>query len=415
MQDRFNAIVVGAGPAGSSAAILLARAGWSVALVEKHIFPRRKVCGECIAAGNLPLLHALGIGSAFKAIAGAPLRQLALLRGYNRVVADLPSAAHEKYPWGQALGRDALDTLLIEQARLDGAQLFQPWAVQEIDGAAGNWRCDIRAAGSGERRILRAPVVIDAHGSWEALASARAQGRPVHKPSDLFAFKANFRGANLDEGMVSVMSFQGGYGGMVVAGGGLSTVACCIRRDRLDECRALAPGQSAALVVEAMLRKQCLGVRTALRGSVEDGGWLSAGPLQPGIRVHGDDAIFRIGNAAGEAHPIIVEGMSMALQSAWLLCAQLLLGKRVNKLSDVAWQRQVGVRYAAHWRREFVPRMRVSASFAHFAMRPRLAAMLVAGARIWPGLLTTGAGWSGKARCAADSAVVSLLARTADR
>ena len=45
MQTRFDAIIIGAGVAGSTAAILLARAGWSVALVEKQHFPRRKVCG----------------------------------------------------------------------------------------------------------------------------------------------------------------------------------------------------------------------------------------------------------------------------------------------------------------------------------------------------------------------------------
>ena len=75
MQTEFDAIIIGGGPAGSSAAILLARAGWSVALVEKQIFPRRKVCGECIAASNLPLLEALGIGVAFEAAAGPELRR----------------------------------------------------------------------------------------------------------------------------------------------------------------------------------------------------------------------------------------------------------------------------------------------------------------------------------------------------
>ncbi|MEO8808750.1 MAG: FAD-dependent oxidoreductase, partial [Rhodanobacter sp.] len=53
MSTHYDAIIVGAGPAGSTAAILLAKAGWSVALVEKHAYPRRKVCGECIAATNL--------------------------------------------------------------------------------------------------------------------------------------------------------------------------------------------------------------------------------------------------------------------------------------------------------------------------------------------------------------------------
>jgi len=43
--DRFDAVVIGAGPAGSATAILLARLGWSVALVERQRFPRRKVCG----------------------------------------------------------------------------------------------------------------------------------------------------------------------------------------------------------------------------------------------------------------------------------------------------------------------------------------------------------------------------------
>jgi 2-polyprenyl-6-methoxyphenol hydroxylase-like FAD-dependent oxidoreductase len=71
MRPRFDAVVVGAGPAGASTAILLARAGWSVALVERQRFPRRKVCGECIAASNLPLLDALGIGDAVARLAGA--------------------------------------------------------------------------------------------------------------------------------------------------------------------------------------------------------------------------------------------------------------------------------------------------------------------------------------------------------
>jgi flavin-dependent dehydrogenase len=50
MKTSYDAIIVGAGPAGNTAAILLASAGWSVALIEKQPFPRRKVCGACIGA-----------------------------------------------------------------------------------------------------------------------------------------------------------------------------------------------------------------------------------------------------------------------------------------------------------------------------------------------------------------------------
>ena len=56
MTLEFDAVVIGAGPAGTAAAILLTLAGWRVMVVEQHAYPRRKVCGECIGAGNLSLL-----------------------------------------------------------------------------------------------------------------------------------------------------------------------------------------------------------------------------------------------------------------------------------------------------------------------------------------------------------------------
>src|ERR1700741_3969582 len=104
----YAALVSGAGPAGSAVAILLARAGWSVVLVEKQRFPRRKVCGECIAASNRPLLDALGVGTAFAQAAGAPLRRVVLLRGARAVEAALPPAPDARHPWGRALGRERL-------------------------------------------------------------------------------------------------------------------------------------------------------------------------------------------------------------------------------------------------------------------------------------------------------------------
>src|SRR5204862_4938424 len=106
MNAAFDAVVIGAGPAGSATAILLARAGWSVALVERQRFPRRKVCGECIAASNLPLLHALGVGAEVERIAGAELRRVALLRGGDSIVAPLPAAEAPGRRFGRALGRE---------------------------------------------------------------------------------------------------------------------------------------------------------------------------------------------------------------------------------------------------------------------------------------------------------------------
>jgi flavin-dependent dehydrogenase len=387
--------------AGSAAAILLARAGWAVAVVERQRFPRRKVCGECIAASNLPLLQALGVGDAFRARAGVELRRVTFLQGDNAVMADLPPAADDRHAWGRALGRETLDGLLAEQARAAGAMLFQPWDVRGIHGTPGAWSCEIRSTESAALVHLHARIVIDAHGSWAELPTDRPRLRHARSASDLFAFKANYRGSRLPEGAISVLALEGGYGGMVVAEGGATTVACCIRRDRLSALRAAAPGLRAGDAVEAWLRHECGGVQGALQVAVRHGPWLSSGPLDPGVHLQADDGIFRIGNAAGEAHPILGEGMSMALQSAALLASVLIdRAGATAVVPDGAAQAELQRRYAARWRQAFAPRVRLAAFFAHVAMRPRPAKALMALLRIWPGLLTRGARWGGKVRVA---------------
>ena len=411
MSDRrFDAVVIGAGPAGSSAAILLARAGWRVALVEKAAFPRRKVCGECIAASNLPLLDALGIGGEVDRLAGAPLRRVALMRGGETITAPLPRAdstvaSCASRAYGRALGREELDTLLVAQARRDGVTVLQPAALQSIAGQPGDFRCTI-ARGHGVADEIAAPLVVAAHGSWEPLPFERAERRETRRPSDLFAFKANFTGTRLAADLLPVLAFDGGYGGMVVAHGGLATLACCVREDRLATLRAARPELRAGDVVEAHLRSQCAGVAEALDGAVRDGAWLATGPIRPGIRVGNDGSgVFRIGNAAGEAHPIVGEGISMALQSAWLLAALLAAERRAiadPRRSGEA-QRRLLRTHAATWQRHFAGRLRLAAAFAHVAMRPTASAAVWPFVRAWPGVLTQGARWAGKTRSAADA------------
>jgi flavin-dependent dehydrogenase len=403
MRDRVDALIIGAGPAGSAAAILLARAGLSVALIEKQRFPRRKVCGECIAASNLPLLEALGVGAAFAASAGPDLRRVALMRSRSCVVADLPPAADERHRWGRALGRETLDVLLLERARAAGAHVLQPWYVRSIEGDDDARQCVLRAVESEATLRLHARVVIAASGSWEPLPWLRATTDAPHRPSDLLAFKANFQGAALADGLLPVLSFNGGYGGMVVADAGITTLACCVRRDRLLAARRAAPGLAAGEVVERLLKHQCAGVEAALRPAERIDGWIAAGRLQPGVRLAAGDPLLRIGNAAGEAHPIIGEGISMALQSAFLLCAHLIAPLQSDRRG---WRGSVGHAYAAQWRRAFGPRLLIAATFANAAMRPAAAPALLALMRAWPALLTAGARWSGKVASAASPASI---------
>src|SRR5688572_801879 len=106
----FDAIVVGAGPAGSAAARLLAQAGWEIALVERSEFPRRKICGEFISATSLPVLKACGIAEEFLALAGPVVTHVGLYSGATAL-----RSPHER-EWGRALGREHLDTLLRDAA-----------------------------------------------------------------------------------------------------------------------------------------------------------------------------------------------------------------------------------------------------------------------------------------------------------
>jgi flavin-dependent dehydrogenase len=408
MDFDCDALVIGAGAAGTSAAILLAQAGWRVVIVEQHPYPRRKVCGECIAAGNLSLLDELGVGAAFRSAAGPELRRVGWMDASATVSADMPPCSSGPYPYGRALGRDRLDALLLQRARSLGVVVLQPAKARSVRGDVGRFDCTIEswvggphpAEGNLCSRALRTPVVVDAHGSWERgpLDSRGEDSNGARAPrgdSDLFAFKANFRNTTLAPGFLPVLALRGGYGGMVVGDDGRTTLACCVRRDALAACRAQAPGTSAGLAVEGLLRRSCAGVRDVLHDADRDGAWLSVGPLRPGIRVDACRGAFRVGNAAGESHPLIGEGISMALQSSALLAAMLIRhpAAAITGRCAVDLHRS----YAAMWRRVFARRLRLAAIYAHIAMRPALAEPARALLRRWPALLCSGARLAGKA------------------
>ncbi len=135
MRADADALVIGAGPAGAATAIWLAEAGWHVVLVERHTYPRQKVCGECISAGSLPLLDALGVGAAFREMAGPELRRVGWMGRYDTVVAQFPPCEGGGYRYGRAVGRDRLDELLIERARAMGVDVLQPAKVNSARGA----------------------------------------------------------------------------------------------------------------------------------------------------------------------------------------------------------------------------------------------------------------------------------------
>jgi menaquinone-9 beta-reductase len=232
---------------------------------------------------------------------------------------------------------------------------------------------------------IAATTVIAACGSWNAKGPfvVPTAGQAA---SDLFAFKAHFRGSALPPGLMPLLAFPGGYGGLVHSDAGRTSLSCCIRRDALEQARARHGGKAAEAVL-AHIMETTKGARLALGVAGLEGSFLATGPIHPGIRKRQDDGVFFTGNVAGEAHPVIAEGISMAIQSSGLL-AQLLIARRAEQ-------------YAAEWKSRFALRIRAASVFAHLAMNGagRLAGSAVL--RTAPGLLDLGARISGKASLAA--------------
>jgi flavin-dependent dehydrogenase len=186
---------------------------------------------------------------------------------------------------------------------------------------------------------------------------------------------------------------------MVHTDGGRVSLSCCIRRDQLEACRRQWPHERAGAAVLAHIAASCKGVALALSSATLDGAWLSSGPLRTGIRTFGRDGIFAVGNAAAEAHPIVAEGISMAIQSSILLCEELIARPEVRSDVSRSGRALEAIRdaYTMAWRRNFSRRFYAAAVFAHLFMRPVSTRIAVRVLKHFPQLLTEGARWSGKA------------------
>jgi flavin-dependent dehydrogenase len=347
-----DALIIGGGPAGAAAAILLAGAGRRVVVLEKAAFPRRKVCGEFIAARGIDELRRLGVGERFEAAAGPEIRRIAVWADEATLEAPLP-ARRRGTPYPRALAREALDALLLDHAARRGAEVLQPAAALALERVRDGLVCTAAARRGAETFQVHARTVIAAHGSWEPGRLASQPPRLAPAPDDLLAFKAHFRGS-LPENTIVLAPFDGGYAGLVGRGGARVTYACCLRRDALERLRL--PGLAAG---ESVLR---------VGGLARETPWLAAGPLRPGRRPLHRDGIFAIGNAAGEPHPVVGEGIAMALRSAALLCAPLAAALAAGLAPGV--ERAVARRYAWAWRRELGFKLWASARLAAVAMQP---------------------------------------------
>src|SRR5215218_7008569 len=124
----LDVTVIGAGPAGCVASIVLAHRGWRVTLLEQHRFPRDKVCGECLSALGIDVLTRLALYDVISSHQPVRLRRSIFIAPDGQAMTiELP---HEM--WG--LSRAVLDDQLLRAARDAGATVLELHRCEHVEG-----------------------------------------------------------------------------------------------------------------------------------------------------------------------------------------------------------------------------------------------------------------------------------------
>ncbi len=295
----YDAVVIGAGPAGSVAARELARRGASVLLVERAAFPRPKVCGCCLNDAAVATLAAVGLGDLPRRCGAVPLTGVRVAAG--RRSADLPLP-------GVAVSREAFDVALRDAAVKAGATALH--GVRATLGALRDGGREITLIGDGGARTVTARVVVVANGlggrldpgdpAFDTLpaAGSRIGAGVTVPPSDGPDFYA--------PGRVFMATAPGGYVGLVRLEDGRLDLAAAFDAGFVRTAGGL--GHAAAAVLAS--------VGWPLPPNVAGLPWKGTPTLTRRPRAVAGPRWFAVGDAAGYVEPFTGEGMAWAVQSA---------------------------------------------------------------------------------------------------
>ena len=364
---RSQIVVVGAGPAGSSLAIRLARAGFETTLIERERFPRQKLCGEFISPECFTHFRDLGVLDEMLDAGGDRIFETHFfeLGGHSTVVPSNWLAGGEP---ALSLSRAEMDLRLLEHARSAGVTVIDGAAVTGVELDDGRIaKLMVRTA---DRDVIdaHADLFIDATGRSRAVARLAERSsentRPPPKPGYV-GFKTHLADVGPPTGVCEIYSFRGGYAGLSNVEGGLSNLCFILKAKTVRSA-----GGGAGELVERVLKQNKRAAQVLSRPivpskwtavSIEGFGAKSAVPATN---------LFAVGDAASFIDPFTGSGMFMALEGADLLAKAIIEGE--HQMTTVAET------YAGSYRQRFSGRLRICSLLRRTAFMPRAATATVA-------------------------------------
>ena len=333
--NRYDLVVAGAGPAGSSAAITAARLGARVLLLEQGHFPRHKVCGEFVSAESLELLRQLLLyapkGSAILDEAPKIDKARMFLQGSTVEIPVLPSASIPRFVmdealWcaAQAVGVDCRDGVSVESIKANGE-----FEVTTTGGA------------------FSAVMAIASTGRWSKLR----QPTPKPRAKKLLGVKAHFRERNPSIS-TDLYFFSGGYCGVQPVDENTVNACALVRAD-------VATDLDAVLRLNGALAKRAKSWEPAMEP-------VTTSPLIFAEPEPERDGVLFAGDTAGFIDPFAGDGISLALRTG-AAAAQAAMHVIAGRVTVEEALRN----YRRRYEKQFLPAFRAAANARRVIGCPR--------------------------------------------